>query len=64
MAYQLQLLRNLIERHPEQAGNLGLHVEALEQSIEHLPLTCLSNVRAMFEAMQHSVHGALRVRTH
>lgn len=61
MAYQLQLLRNLIERHPERAGNLGLHVEALEQSIEQLPLTCLSNVRAMFEAMQHSVHGALKV---
>lgn len=61
MAYQLQLLRNLIERHPERAGNLGLHVEALEQSIEQLPLTCLSNVRAMFEAMQHSVHGALKI---
>jgi hypothetical protein len=57
MAYQLQLLRNLIERHPERAGNLELHVRALEQ----LPLTCLSNVRAMFEAMQHSVHGVLKI---
>lgn len=61
MAYQLQLLRSLIERHPERAGNLGLHVQALEQSIEQLPLNCLSNVRAMFEAMQHSVHGALKI---
>ncbi len=61
MAYQLQLLRNLIERHPERAGNLGLHVRALEQSIEQLPLTCLSNVRAMFEAMQLSVHGVLQI---
>ena len=61
MVYQLQLLRSLIERHPERAGNLVLHVEALEQSIEQLPLTCLSNVRAMFEAMHHSVHGALRI---
>ena len=61
MAYQLQLLRNLIDRQPERAGNLSLHVEALEQSIEQLPLTCLSNVRAMFEAMQHSVHGVLKI---
>lgn len=61
MAYQLQLLRNLIERHPERAGNLELHVRSLEQSIEELPLTCLSNVRAMFEAMQHSVHGVLKI---
>ncbi|MDF3856630.1 abortive infection family protein [Paracoccus pantotrophus] len=61
MVYQLQLLRNLIERHPERAGNLILHVEALERSIEQLPLTCLSNVRAIFEAMQHSVHGVLQI---
>lgn len=61
MTYQLQLLRNLIERHPERAGNLELHVRALEQSIDQLPLTCLSNVRAMFEAMQHSVHGVLQI---
>lgn len=61
MAYQLQLLRNLIERHPERAGTLILHVEALERSIEQLPLTCLSNVRAIFEAMQHSVNGVLRI---
>lgn len=61
MAYQLQLLRDLIRRHPERAGNLELHVRALEQSIETLPLTCLSNVRAMFEAMQHSVNGTLQI---
>lgn len=61
MAYQLQLLRNLIERHPERAGTLILHVEALERSIEQLPLTCLSNVRAIFEAMQHSVNGVLQI---
>lgn len=61
MAYQLQLLRSLIDRHPERAGSLILHVEALERSIEQLPLNCLSNVRAIFEAMQHSVHGVLRI---
>ncbi|WP_341208548.1 abortive infection family protein [uncultured Sphingomonas sp.] len=61
MAYQLQLLRNLIERHPERAGNLELHVRALEQSIEELPFTCLSNVRSMFEAMQLSVNGVLKI---
>lgn len=61
MPYQLQLLRNLIERHPERAGNLELHVRALEQSIEELPFTCLSNVRSMFEAMQLSVNGVLKI---
>lgn len=61
MPYQLQLLRNLIERHPERAGNLELHVRALEQSIQELPFTCLSNVRSMFEAMQLSVNGVLKI---
>lgn len=55
MAYQLQLLRNLIERHPERAGNLELHVRALEQSIEQLPNTCLASVRTIFEAAQASI---------
>lgn len=55
MAYQLQLLRNLIERHPERAGNLELHVAALEQSIEQLPNTCLASVRTIFEAAQASI---------
>lgn len=55
MAYQLQLLRNLIDRHPERAGNLELHVRALEQSIEQLPNTCLASVRTIFEAAQASI---------
>ncbi|WHO37623.1 abortive infection family protein [Sphingobium sp. AP49] len=55
MAYQLQLLRSLIERHPERAGNLELHVRALEQSIEQLPNTCLASVRTIFEAAQASI---------
>lgn len=62
MAYQLQRLRELIDRHPERAGSLMLHVEALEQSIERLPLTCLSHVRTMFEAAQSSVAGPLKVQ--
>lgn len=61
MAYQLQRLRELIERHPEKAGTLILHVRSLEQSIETLPLTCLSHVRTMFEAAQSSMAGPLKV---
>jgi len=61
MAYQLQLLRNLIERHPERAGNLELHVRALEQSIEQLPNTCLASVRTIFEAAQASIGLSLNI---
>ena len=61
MAYQLQLLRNLIERHPERAGNLELHVRALEQSIEQLPNTCLASVRTIFEAAQASIGQQLNI---
>ncbi|WP_174286296.1 hypothetical protein [Sphingomonas bacterium] len=61
MAYQLQLLRNLIQRHPERAGNLELHVRALEQSIEQLPNTCLASVRTIFEAAQASIGLSLNI---
>jgi Abortive infection C-terminus len=61
VAYQLQRLRELIERHPERAGSLMLHIEALEQSIERLPLTSLSHVRTMFEAAHGSVAGPLKI---
>ena len=61
MAYQLQLLRNLIDRHPERAGNLELHVRALEQSIEELPNTCLASVRTIFEAAQASIGQQLNI---
>ncbi|MFQ3895899.1 abortive infection family protein [Sphingobium sp. R-7] len=61
MAYQLQLLRNLVEGHPEQAGNLELHVRALEQRIEQLPDTCLASVRTIFEAAQASIGLSLNI---
>ncbi|WP_447750817.1 abortive infection family protein [Sphingopyxis fribergensis] len=61
MAYQLQLLRTLIERHPQRAGNLELHVRALEQSIEQLPNTCLASVRTIFEAAQASIGLSLNI---
>ena len=61
MAYQLQRLRELIERHPEKAGSLILHVQSLEQSIESLPLNCLANARTMFEAAQSSISGPLKI---
>lgn len=61
MPYQLQRLRELIDRHPERAGSLLLHVESLERSIESLPLTCLANARTMFEAAQSSLCGRLNI---
>ncbi len=61
MAYELQRLRELIERFPEKAGSLMLHVRSLEQSIDSLPLTCLSHVRTIFEAAQSSIAGPLKV---
>jgi len=62
MAYQLQRLRELIDRHPEKAGSLLLHVRSLEQSIDSLPLSCLANVRTMFEAAQSSIAGPLNLQ--
>lgn len=61
MAYQLQLLRNLIERHPERAGTLELHVTALERSIDELPNTCLASVRTIFEAAHTSIGQQLQI---
>ncbi len=50
MPYSLQMLRSLIEKHPDRAEALRLHVEALELSIESQPAFCLQNVRTLFEA--------------
>lgn len=61
MPYQLQRLRELIERHPDRAGSLLLHVQSLEQSIESLPLTCLASARTMIEAAQSSMCGRLKI---
>jgi hypothetical protein len=50
MPYQLQMLRALMEAHPDRVGRLRVHVEALEANIESQPAFCLQNVRTLFEA--------------
>lgn len=55
MAYTLQLLRALVEAHPDRASRLTIHIEALETAIVGEPDRCLERVRALFEAMFHSI---------
>ena len=50
MPYMLQMLRALMQEHPDRAERLRVHVEALEASIEGQPTFCLQNVRTLFEA--------------
>lgn len=50
MPYTLQMLRALIEVHPDRAEPLRIHIEALERSIESQPAFCLQSVRTLFEA--------------
>jgi hypothetical protein len=55
MTYRLQLLHALIEAHPDRAGRLKVHVEALEATISGEPERCLERVRALFEATYHTI---------
>jgi hypothetical protein len=50
MPYTLQMLRALIDAHPDRAEPLRIHIEALERSIESQPAFCLQSVRTLFEA--------------
>src|SRR5205823_6067664 len=51
----LQMLRALIAAHPDRAGRLQVHVDALEATIVVEPDRCLERVRALFEATFHSI---------
>lgn len=55
MAYTLQMLQALIGTHPDRAGRLQVHVDALEATIVGEPDRCLERVRALFEATFHSI---------
>lgn len=55
MPYMLQMLRSLMEAHPDRAARLRVHVEALEASIAREPDRCLERVRALFEATQFTI---------
>jgi hypothetical protein len=50
MPYTLQMLRALMDVHPDRAEPLRIHIEALERSIESQPAFCLQSVRTLFEA--------------
>ncbi|WP_316171810.1 MULTISPECIES: abortive infection family protein [unclassified Bradyrhizobium] len=55
MVYRLQMLRALIEAHPDRADRLKVHVDALESTIIGEPERCLERVRALFEATFHTI---------
>lgn len=55
MGYQLQLLRSLIDTHPDRAAALLPHVTALEAVIITEPGRCLERVRALFESACHTI---------
>ncbi len=61
MPYTLQMLRALMEAHPDRAGNLHIHVESLENSIENQPAFCLQGVRTLFEAAHATIAPHLGV---
>jgi hypothetical protein len=61
MAYTLQMLRALMQEHPDRAERLAVHVEALERSIESQPAFCLQNVRTLFEAAHATIAPQLGV---
>lgn len=54
-SYRLQMLHALIEAHPDRAGRLKVHVDALETTITGEPERCLERVRALFEATYHTI---------
>jgi hypothetical protein len=61
MPYVLQMLRALMDAHPDRAEPLRRHVEALELSIESQPAFCLQNVRTLFEAAHQTIAPRLGV---
>jgi abortive infection Abi-like protein len=61
MPYMLQMLRALMQEHPDRAERLRVHVEALEASIEGQPAFCLQNVRTLFEAAHATIAPQLGV---
>lgn len=61
MPYTLQMLRALMEIHPDRAEPLRIHVEALERSIEIQPAFCLQSVRTLFEAAHATIGPHLGV---
>jgi hypothetical protein len=61
MTFALQMLRALIEAHPERAASLQRHVEALETTIRSEPQLCLHRVRTLFEAIHETIAPQLGI---
>lgn len=61
MAIALQMLRALIEAHPDRAASLRRHVEALEATIQGEPQLCLHRVRTLFEAVHETIAPQLGI---
>ncbi|RVD18155.1 MAG: hypothetical protein EOS73_09860 [Mesorhizobium sp.] len=61
MPYALQMLRGLLDAHPDRAEPLRIHVTALERSIESEPAFCLQSVRGLFEAAHSTIAPRLGV---
>lgn len=61
MAYTLQMLRALLDAHPDRAEPLRIHIEALERSIETQPAFCLQSVRTLFEAAHATIAPRLGI---
>lgn len=55
MPFTLQMLRALMEAHPDRAASLYRHVEALEATIAVEPQLCLHRVRTLFEAVHETI---------
>ena len=61
MPYALQMLRGLLDAHPDRAENLRIHIDALERSIESQPAFCLQSVRTLFEAAHATIAPRLGI---
>ncbi|TWB07464.1 abortive infection family protein [Bradyrhizobium stylosanthis] len=61
MAFTLQMLRALMDAHPDRAAVLRRHVEALEATIEEEPQLCLHRVRTLFEAVHATIAPQLSI---
>jgi hypothetical protein len=61
MAFALQMLRAVIDAHPDRASSLRRHVEALEATIQGEPQLCLHRVRTLFEAVHETIAPQLGI---
>lgn len=61
MAFTLQMLRALMDAHPDRAASLRRHVEALEATVREEPQLCLHRVRTLFEAVHETIAPQLGI---